>query len=194
MARTARPWYFRQKKAYYAVVRGRKTRLVGGDECAANFKLAQKKLQQLLKAPADGPARLRVLDVIDRYLALHRDRYSAHAFGERVRLLQLFAEAHGFRKVSDRDCLPVHVEEWMAAHPEWRSDWTKAQVVSVVMRPFNWAAKKRLIPANPFRGVEKAQGEPRRPMTDAEFAAVLRHATVWTKRQPAAGRYPSGRK
>jgi integrase len=31
-------------------------------------------------------------------------------------------------------------------------------------------------------------------MTDAEFAAVLRHATVWAKRQPAAGRYPSGRK
>src|SRR5207244_436632 len=34
----------------------------------------------------------------------------------------------------------------------------RAQAVSVVMRPFNWAAKKRLSPSNPFRGVEKAQG------------------------------------
>jgi integrase len=62
------------------------------------------------------------------------------------------------------------------------------------MRPFNWAAKKRLIPGNPFRGVEKIEGEPRRPLTDAEFQALLRHATVWKKRRRAVGRYPSGRK
>jgi integrase len=96
--------------------------------------------------------------------------------------------------VNDRDCLPVHVEEWIAEHPAWASDWTKAQIVSIVMRPFNWAAKKRLIPANPFRGVEKTQGEPRRPMTDAEFAAILRHATVWKKRRRNNDRYASGRK
>src|SRR5262249_50253926 len=60
--------------------------------------------------------------------------------------------------------------------------------------PFNWAAKRRIIPSNPFRGVERGQGEPRRPMTDAEFAAVLRHATVWTKRRRTNGRYACGRK
>src|SRR5205807_1441282 len=105
----------------------------------------------------------------DRYLSLHRQKYSERAFEERRRYLQQFAEAHGFRWVNDRDCLPVHVEEWLAAHPEWKSDWTTSQITSIVMRPFNWAAKKRLIPANPFRGVEKPQGQPRRPVTDAEF-------------------------
>jgi integrase len=194
MARTARPWYFRQKHAYYAVVRGRKLRLVAGEECPATERLAVQKFKQILKGSAhDGPARPRVADVIDRYLTLHKTTYSERAYAERLRILQAFAEAHGWRKLTDKDCLPVHVEEWLAGHPGWKSDWTKAQVISIVQRPFNWAAKKRLIPNNPFRGVEKVQGEPRRPMTDAEFQAVLRHASVRTAK-PAVGRYPSGRK
>jgi integrase len=194
MARTARPWYFQQKHAYYAIVRGKKVRLLAGDESPSNEKLAANKLKQLLKGPDEGPARLRVADVIDRYLTLYRPRYSPEAFADRLYLLQLFAEAHGWRKVNDRDCLPVHVEEWVAAHPAWKSDWTKAHVVQVVMRPFNWAAKKRLIPAYPFRGVEQTTGSPRRPLTDAEFQLLLRHATVWTKRKRSGGRFLSGRK
>ena len=196
MARQARPWYAADKHAYRAYVRGRRVTLLKGDENPTNAKLAAQKLRQIVKGSKNdaGAGQLRVADVIERYLKLHRDRYSERAFEERKRYLQLFAEAHGWRKVNDRDCLPVHVEEWVAEHPDWKSDWTKGQIISIVMRPFNWAAKKRLIPANPFRGVEKTQGEPRRPMTDAEFAAILRHATVWTKRKPAAGRFPSGRK
>src|SRR5262249_41367258 len=47
---------------------------------------------------------------------------------------------------------------------------------------------------NPFRGVEKIQGQPRRPLTDAEFQSLLRHASVWKKRRRNNGRYASGRK
>src|SRR5262245_2882755 len=196
MARTARPWYFTEKKAYAATVKGKRVILLKGEESDVSFRAAQKRLKQILKGTANdvSPAALRVADVIERYLKLSRPEYSERAFEERRRYLQLFAEAHGFRKVNDRDCLPVHVQEWLAEHPGWRSDWTKAQVVAIVMRPFNWAAENRLIPANPFRGVTRAEGEPRRPLTDAEFQKVLRHATVWKKRKPAAGRYPSGRK
>jgi integrase len=196
MARSARPWYFTEKKAYAATVKGKRVILLKGDRTSANEKLAVKKLRQVLKGTEHEPqgGRLRVADVIDRYLALHRPNYSEQAFAIRKHYLQLFAEAHGWRKVTDRDCLPVHVEEWLAAHPEWASDWTKAHVLTIVMRPFNWAAKKRLIPSNPFRGVEQSRGEPRRPLADAEFQALLRNATVWKKRRRAGGRYASGRK
>jgi integrase len=64
--------------------------------------------------------------------------------------------------------------------------------VAVIHRPFNWAAKQRLIAANPFRGVSHRAGDPRRPMTDAEFEALLVAADG--RRKPAADRYPSGRK
>jgi integrase len=196
MARIARPWYAADKRCYRAYVHGRRVTLVKGDENPANEKLARQKLRQILKGAKNDVAcgQHTVASVIDRYLTLYRHKYSERAFEERRRYLQLFAEAHGWRKVNDRDCLPVHVEEWLAEHPEWRSDWTKAQLVSIVLRPFNWAAKKRLIPSNPFRGVEKTQGQPRRPLTDTEFQLLLRHASVWTKRKRTVERYASGRK
>jgi integrase len=185
MARTAHAWYFAQKKAYYAHVKGRKIRLIGGADSPTNQKLAEKKLRQIQSGSKNDAVSggLRVADVIERYLKLHQERYSERAFEERRRYLQAFAEAHGWRKVTDRDCLPVHVEEWIAEHPQWASDWTKSQIISIVMRPFNWAAKKRIIAANPFRGVEATRGQPRRPLTDAEFQKLLKNATVWKKRR-----------
>jgi len=196
MARIARPWYAADKRCYRAYVNGQRVTLLKGERSAANFRAAQKKLRQILSASKNdtAPNALRVADVLERYLRLHQSKYSERAFEERRRYLQLFAEAHGFRKVNDRDCLPVHVEEWLAEHAEWQSDWTKAQVVSIVMRPFNWAAQKRLIPSNPFRGVEKTQGQPRRPLTEAEFRKLLRHATVWKKRKRTQKIYPCERK
>lgn len=52
---------------------------------------------------------------------------------------QLFAENHGWRKVTDRDCLPVQLEQWINEHPQWKSDWTIAQILNIIQRPFNWA-------------------------------------------------------
>src|SRR5262245_10722070 len=196
MSRQARPWYSREKKTYFAYIKRRKVRLLKGEENPTNGQLAAKKLRQILKGTRNdpAPAGLTVAEVIERYLKLHQHKYSERAFEERRRYLQLFAEAHGFRRVNDRDCLPVHVEEWLAEHPEWQSDWTRAQVVSIVMRPFNWAARKRLVPSNPFRGVEVGRGQPRRPLTDAEFRQLLRHATVWTKRRRPRKVYPCERR
>lgn len=197
MARIARPWYFTEKKAYAATVKGRRFILLKGEENPTNATLAAKKLRQILAGSKNDQAAgsLCVADIIERYLKLHQDKYSERAFTERRRYLQLFAEAHGWRKVNDRDCLPVHLEEWLAEHPQWVSAWSKAQIVSIVMRPFNWAAKKRLITSNPFRGVEVSRGRPRRPLTDDEFRRLLRAASAGRRRFHAAGKkrklYPS---
>lgn len=179
-----------------AYIRGRRITLLSGPESDANFREAQKKLKQIVKGSKNDqtPGTHRVADIIDRYLNLHKSSYSERAYAERYRYLQAFAEDHGWRKVNDRDCLPVHIEEWVAAHPEWKSEWTRAQAITIVMRPFNWAAKKRIIPANPFRGVEKVTGEARRPMTDAEFQLILKNSVVRTKPKRTGDRYPSGRK
>lgn len=108
MARTARSWYFTEKRAYAAHVKGQGVILVEGDENPTNPKLAAKKLRQVLKGSRSDIARgsLRVADVIERYLKLRRTRYSELAFEQRKRYLQLFAEAHGWRKVNDRDVCP----------------------------------------------------------------------------------------
>lgn len=202
MSPAARPWYSAEKACYMAYVRRKKVRLLKGRESAGTERKAAQKLKQLLTEsekvrqthPGINSRHQTVASVIDLYLSLNASKYSEEALEQRRFYLQLFAEAHGWRKVNDRDCLPVHVEQWIADHPEWKSDWTKHQIVTVVQRPFNWAVKKRLIPGNPFRGVEQATGDPRRPLTDAEFQALLRATNTWVKRRRMQKTYPSDRK
>ena len=81
---------------------------------------------------------------------------------------------------------------------QWASDWTRFNIISVVQRAFNWAVEQGLIPANPFRGVKRRAGAPRRPMTDEEFRRLLR-ATVtrrpggWNPDRPRRQPTPGGR-
>src|SRR5262245_34520464 len=149
-----------------------KIKLVKGRDKRAE---ANKKLRELLHLrdlnPSPESGELTVAAVIDLYLTHAKTKLSDRSLYGRKLYLQNFAEAHGFRRVNDKDCLPYHLTSWIDAHPEWDSDWTKQHVIAVIHRPFNWAAKQRLIAANPFRGVSHQAGAPRRPMTDAEFEA-----------------------
>jgi integrase len=195
MARSARPWYSAEKHCYMAHIKGKKVRLLKGEQNPTNHKKAEQTLRQLLKSKEKDPTTksgITVAEVIELYLKLNQSKYSERAFEERRRYLQLFAELHGLRKVNEQDCSPIHLEQWLHDNPQWASDWTKSQVVNIVQRPFNWAAKKRIIPSNPFRGVEVQSGKPRRPLTDKEFQELLR--AVASQRKKAKARYPSGRK
>jgi integrase len=198
MARTAHPWYLRQTGWWMAYLDGKKTKLVKGPKNAHFRGQAEKKLRELLhlrdKNPAPGSPGLTVAAVIDLYLTHAKKKYAERSLEVRQFYLQLFAEEHGWREVNDKDCLPFHLTEWLDAHPEWASDWTRAHAIAVIQRPFNWAVKQRLIPANPFRGVTHPTGKPRRPLTDGEFQALLRATSVWRKRRRTSVRYASGRK
>jgi hypothetical protein len=85
--------------------------LLKGEDTPANAWLAAQKLRQILKNSRGdtAPSAVRVADVIERCLTLHKDKYSEEAFEKHFRFLQLFAEAYGWRKANDLDCLPVHV-------------------------------------------------------------------------------------
>jgi hypothetical protein len=120
-----------------------------------------------------------VASVIDAYLDHAKHDLDAATHVRRTQYLQMFAEAHGFRLV--KECLPIHLTQWLDGKSAWESDWTRATVIKIVQRAFNWGARQRLIPSNPFFGVTQRPGEPRRPMTDEEFRKLIR-ATV--KRLP----------
>src|SRR4051794_12155645 len=96
MARQSRPWDAADNRAYRAYVKGRRVTLLKGDDTPANQKLAEKKLKQIVSGSKNdaAPGSLRVADVIERYLTLHKGKYSERAYEERKRYLQLFAESH----------------------------------------------------------------------------------------------------
>lgn len=189
MAQSPRPWFRKQTGWWMAQVRHKQERLAKGKE---NRKEAEQKLRDLLtlhaSSPEPGSGPLTVAAVIDLYCEFAKKRLGPASYEERRRYFQSFAEAHGFRAVNDRDCLPYHLTAWLDAHPEWASDWTKNHALAVVHRPFNWAAKQRLIAANPFRGVSHRPGAPRRPMTDGEFDRLVAAALGRkTKASPSPG-------
>ena len=174
MARTARPWFRGQIGWWCAYIDGRQIRLAKGKK---NKGEANRKLQELLFGRGSNPApgesaEPTVASIVETYLAYAEKRLGGRTMEERTHYLQAFAEAHGWRKVGD--CLPFHLTSWLDANPQWKSAWTVSSVVNIVQRPFNWAVQQRLIPANPFKGVSRRQGQPRRPMTDEEFQGLMR--------------------
>lgn len=193
MAREPHAWFRQQTGWWMTTIDRQKIKLVKGREKKAE---ANRKLRELLTLrdlnPAPESGELTVAAVIDLYLTHAKTKLSERSLYGRRLYMQSFAEAHGFRRVNDKDCLPFHLTSWIDAHPEWASDWTKQHAIAVIHRPFNWAAKQRLIAANPFRGVSHRAGNPRRPMTDQEFEALLVAADG--RRKVPADRYPSGRK
>jgi integrase len=173
-----------------AYIDGKKVKLAKGK---AHRKQAEMKLRELLHFrdvnPAPESDEPTVASVIELYLAHAGRKLGERTLYERKHYLQAFAELHGWRKV--KDCLPFHLTSWIDANPQWKSDWTVAGIINVVARPFNWAARQGLIPANPFRGVAHQTGQPRRPLTDEEFLALLRATSVWTKRKRYQNPSPS---
>jgi hypothetical protein len=89
-----------------------------------------------------------VASVIDSYLDHSKHDLDADTHARRTRYLQLFAEAHGFRLV--KECLPLHLTQWLDSKSAWASNWTRSTVIKIVQRAFNWATRQRLISANPF--------------------------------------------
>jgi hypothetical protein len=75
--------------------------------------------------------------------------------------------------------LPIHLTQWLDGKKDWVSAWTRATVIKIIQRAFNWASRQRLISSNPFFGVTQRPGDPRRPMTDEEFHKVIRATVRW---------------
>jgi integrase len=190
MARHAHPWFRRSDGWWYVKIKGKQQKLARGRE---NREAALGRWHELMLEIASNPAvgitEQTAASVIDAYLTHAKRGLAVETYQSRKRYLQWFAETHGFRLV--RDCLPIHLTQWIDANPQWCSDWTRATIVKTVQRAFNWAARQRVIAANPFVGVTQRAGEPRRPMTDEEFRRVLR-ATV--RRLPAGHKRRNPRK
>lgn len=121
-----------------------------------------------------------VRQVIERYLADARGKYAERAIQERRRVLDRFLRDMGDRALES--CVPADLADWIKRQKTWKSQWTRRMAVQFVQRPFNWAARLRMIPHNPFLGFSLEEGESRRPMTDDEFRACLRHSDAMFRR------------
>lgn len=177
MARTAKPWFDNQRLRWMAWIGGKKVRLLDGPNDAATRKLAKEALADLLYEARHNPApespHQTIASVIEAYLVHGAAKLAASSVEAVTPYLQSFAEHYGRRLVVEVRAL--HVDQWLAAHPTWKSDWTKNLAVRSVKRAFNWAVKEAgILKSNPFTHCSHPTGLPRRDMTVAEFQGILR--------------------
>lgn len=105
---------------------------------------------------------------------------SAEGEHERRRLWRLFAGSYGQLLCSE--CKPAQLLEWISAHKTAKSAWTRKRWASTLQRPFNFAARMRLIDGNPFKGLTFPEGPEGRDWTDDEYQAVLRVSPAYIRR------------
>ena len=182
MARQAHPWFRRSDGWWYVKINGKQQKLAQGRK---NNQAALDRWHELMLERGQQSCRSRQpsngRSVIDLYLDHAKRGYAPRVLRKAARAISnCLPRPTAFGLV--QDCLPIHLTQWLDAKTAMGSDWTRSNVVKIVQRAFNWAAQQRLIKANPFFGVTQRPGEPRRPMTDEEFRALLR-ATV--RRLPA---------
>lgn len=92
-------------------------------------------------------------------------------------MLEKFAQFLTDRQVLlVKDCLPLHLLQFIQAHPTWKSDDTKADVVKTIKVAFNWGHEMKIAPPNPFTG-KSLRGytfrNSRRPMTEEVFRKLI---------------------
>jgi integrase len=175
MARPPRPWYWKERDGWYVTLGGQRLGLAHGKH---NRRAAEDKFHELMierdANPAPDSGRPTVVSVVEAYLAYAARRLAARNYADLRSVLQRFAEAHGYRLVTD--CKAYHLTSWLDASPSFASDWTRLRVVATVKRAFNWAGRQGLVGDNPFKAVSQSAGRSRRPLTDAEFRSLLRGA------------------
>jgi integrase len=132
-------------------------------------------LEQLARlGPPDPRDALTVREVVDQYLQAGLARLGTRRRQETPRYLEDLCRHLGHRTL--RDCKPLDLVLWLEAHQEWKSDWTKRNVLATVQRCFNWCVKMGAIPENPFRGVSHPAGEAGQPVEDHVFRRLLRNS------------------
>jgi integrase len=185
MSQEAKPWFYKQTGWWMAWIDGRKEKLAKGK---ANKKAAKDRLDELRvqarKNPPLGTPQT-IASVIETYQKFEGGRLAPSTMVTRAPFLQSFAEARGWKAVSE--CTPLDMRQWLNSHPEWKSDWTKNGALRNVQVAFNWAVENKLIPVNPFKGVTHRKGQPRRDMTPEEFRAILRATASHRRRKLTPG-------
>jgi integrase len=190
MARSAKPWFYRQTGWWMCYLGGSKVRLAKGKKNlrAAKDRLAELRYEAQLNPTPDDPQQT-IASVIETYLEHSQPRISPRTLGLYKKHLHSFAEAHGWRSIEDAK--PLHLDRWLHSHKGWKSDTTKAIALRSIQVAFNWARRQRLIRENPFWGISQRPGPRRRNITPDEFQALLRGAASgqYRKRPTPSARF-----
>ena len=146
MARTSKPWYRKDRKAWFVTIEGERHNL-GPDR-----KLAHQQFHELMRRPEKPAVQPSLLVALgDRFLDWVEKHRSAKTYIWYQSRLQLFTKRY---PTLQADCLkPFHIQEWIDSFD--LSSGSKRNYARAVTRCMNWCEEQGLIERSPLAHFKK---------------------------------------
>lgn len=166
MARTPKPWYRKDRKAWFVTIDGQRHNL-GADRKSA-FQQFHILMAQPKKRAVPSKSVAAIIDAFLEWTQKHRAKRTYEWYLQRCQWFTLAVP-----DLTADQLQPFHVHEWIDSHSDW-SDGHKRGCIIAVQRPFRWAQKMGYIERNPIAHMEKPQaGRREQCVTEAEFKSIF---------------------
>jgi integrase len=156
MARKAtKPKYYASRGGYYVWFQGRQHLLAKGPKNDPDVKdEAERNFHDLMLTKLEPQAgdRIPAYSVLNGYVLWAQSNRKRRTYKNRVQYLQGFSDRHGRTLVCDLTIRDA--ETFMDSQPRWGAA-SRDQFITSINAAFNWAVKRKLVKANPFKGMEK---------------------------------------
>ncbi len=176
MARSPKPWWREDRRAWFVTIRGERHNL-GSDKETAKREFHRLMAKRPDEAAAVTPsAGLSVAEVFEKFLEWCQQHRAGLTYGWYLQHIQGFIDFLKKPAAMLATALrPFHVMEWADKHPSWGANYRRGAIIAI-QRPFNWAAKLGYIAESPIRYIEKPQATRREQViTQQEWELIRDH-------------------
>lgn len=165
MARTPKPWYRKDRQAWFVTINGERHNL-GPDR-----KTAHLQFHDLMRKPYKPVVRPElVIALIDRFLDWVQKHRAVDTYIWYQSRLQLFASK--YPELALEDVKPYHVQDWIDEFE--LSSGSKRNYARSIVRCMNWCEEQGLIDRSPLAHFKKPRGGKRDKVISAEeYAEIL---------------------
>jgi integrase len=165
MARTPKPWYRKDRDAWFVTIDGERHNL------GSNKDVATKLFHEMMAKPAKPVVRSGlVVELFDRFLTWVKKHQSLDTYIWYQSRLQRFADK--YPDLEFNDFKPFHVQEWIDEFG--LSSGSKRNYARSVVRCMNWCEEQGIIDRTPLAHFKKPRGGSRdKVISSEEYAAVL---------------------
>jgi site-specific recombinase XerD len=166
MARSAKPWYRKDRKSWFVTIAGVRHNL--GPDKAEAFKQFHTMMREPTRKQVKGRSFVAVADAFLEWLKRHR---AADTFEWYRYRLERFCRYHP--DLSAEDLKPLHVQEWVDRYPDL-SKTSRRNYLRSMKRCVAWACRQGYMESDPIQGMEVPVADRREVfVTPAEFEELI---------------------
>ena len=168
MPRDPKPWYRKDRDAWFVTINGRRFNL-GPDRDAAHTRFHE---LMLSGGEEHRPGTLSVFALFDEFLEWNKSQRAVATYEWYLDRLQAFVK-HLKTDRPAANLRPFHVVQWISRHPNWSSTHQRNSI-QAVKRAYRWSHRMGFLDSNPLQYLEKpSAGRREETVTPDEYALIL---------------------